>query len=64
MNHLDIDLRAWPPGAVSTSKAVHALHKPTGVAVVVGSERSREANQRLALERIELLLTTLPWSTP
>ena len=31
---------------------------------VVGSERSREANQRLAVERLGLLLANLPWSAP
>jgi len=57
MNHQDIDIRAWPPGAISTSKAVHALHRPTGVAVVASSEPSRERNQKLAVERLELLLS-------
>lgn len=64
-DHLDIELRAWPPGANGTSKAIHALHTPTGVAVVVvSSESSRERNQKLAVERIGLLLATLPWQLP
>lgn len=56
MKHLDIEIRAWPPGS-SSSKAIHALHTPTGVAVVVRSEASREANQKLAVERLGLLLS-------
>lgn len=52
-----IEIRAWPPGAIATSKAVHVLHRPTGVAVVVGSESSRGRNQDLACERVKLLLT-------
>jgi protein subunit release factor A len=63
MNAKDIDIRVWPPGSVSTSRAVLALHVPTGAAVVVNSESSRERNQKLAVERVQLLLHNLPWST-
>lgn len=59
--HHDIEIRAWPPGA-STSKAILALHRPTGAAVVVGSEPTRERNQALAVERVRLLLANLPWA--
>lgn len=60
MGH-DIEIRAWPPGA--SSKAILAVHTPTGAAVVVGSEPSRERNQRLAVERLEQLITVLPWGS-
>lgn len=55
MRHEEIEIRAWPPGRYD-GKAVLALHLPTGVAVVVGSESSRERNQKLAVERVGLLL--------
>lgn len=63
MNILDIEVRAWPLGRYD-SKAVLVIHLPTGVAVVVGSDSNRERNQKLAIERIGLLLANLPWSTP
>ena len=63
MNDNDIDIRGWPPGPVGTSRGVLALHVPTGAAVVVNSESSRERNQKLAVERVQLLLHNLPWST-
>jgi len=56
VNHLDIEIRAWPPGSIRTSNAILALHIPTGVAVVVRSESNRERNQKLAVERLDLLL--------
>lgn len=62
MNSEDIEIRTWPPGAGGTSKAVIALHVPTGAAAVVNSESSRERNQKLAVERVRLLLHNLPWS--
>jgi hypothetical protein len=58
----DIEIRSWPPGLSGSSKAVLALHVPTGAAVVVRSESSRERNQKLAVERVHLLLSNLPWS--
>jgi hypothetical protein len=61
MNPLDIEIRAWPPGNYSSSGVI-ALHVPTGVAVVVRSEPNRERNQRLAVERVHMLIGTLPWS--
>ena len=63
MNCNDIEIRTWPPGSGRTSRAVLALHVPTGAAVVVNSESSRERNQKLAVERVQLLLNNLPWST-
>lgn len=60
VNHIDIEIRAWPPGSAYSSRsgaAVMALHKPTGVAVIASSEPTRERNQKLAVERVELLLT-------
>jgi hypothetical protein len=63
MNRLDIEIRTWPPGAAGTSRTVIALHTPTGAAAVVSSEFSRERNQKLARERVQLLLDNLPWST-
>jgi hypothetical protein len=63
MNRLDIEIRTWPPGAVGTARGVIAHHVPTGTAVVVSSESSRERNQKLAVERVHLLLDNLPWST-
>ena len=53
---IDIEIRPWPPG-VSSSSTVLALHTPTGVAVVARSARAREANQKLAVERLGLLLS-------
>jgi hypothetical protein len=59
MNYQEIEIRAWPPGSAfsSGSRAVLALHMPTGVAVVVSSEPNRERNQKLAVERLQLLLS-------
>jgi hypothetical protein len=62
MNRANIEIRTWPPGAGGTSKAVIALHVPTGAAAVVSSESSREHNQKLAVERVHLLLNNLPWN--
>jgi protein subunit release factor A len=56
MNHLDIELRAWPPGS-PTSKAVIAIHTPTGVAVIARSEPTSGRNQTLAVERLGILLS-------
>ncbi len=56
----EIEIRAWPPGSAyspRSSAAVLALHTPTGVAVVASSEPTRERNQKLAVERVKLLLT-------
>jgi peptide chain release factor len=39
-----------------TASAVRALHKPSGIAVVVRSERSQHRNRALAVERIAALL--------
>lgn len=63
MNPLDIEIRAWPPGSYS-GKAILAIRSPTGAAVIVKSESTRERNQKLACERLGLLLDNLPWSTP
>jgi hypothetical protein len=62
MNHIDIEIRAWPPGAYS-SKAVLAVHTPSGAAVVVNCETNRERNQKLAVERLGLVVANLPWSS-
>ncbi len=64
----ELEYHAWPyrviggqqTGRVHTGVLV--VHKHTGVAVVVDSSWSRHANQRLAEERIQLLLSGLPWS--
>lgn len=55
MNYEDLEIRMWPSSS-GTTRAVIALHVPTGVAVVVGSEQSRQRNQDLAVERVQLLL--------
>ena len=55
MKHEEIEIRAWPPGRYD-GNAVLAIHLPTGVAVVCSSERNRERNQKLAVERLGLLL--------
>ncbi len=39
-----------------TASAVRALHRPSGIVVVVRSERSQHRNRALALERIAALL--------
>lgn len=59
VNYKEIEIRAWPPGSAysSGSRAVLAIHMPTGVAVVASSEPTRERNQKLAVERVQLLLS-------
>lgn len=59
VNYQQIEIRAWPPGSAYSSgnRAVLAIHTPTGVAVVAGSEPTRERNQKLAVERVQLLLS-------
>lgn len=68
MNPADLELHAWPPrtpGGGQQTGRVHygvlAVHKRTGAAVVVTSEQSQHANQKLAEERLGLLVATLPW---
>lgn len=55
MNYLEIEIRAWPPGRMD-STAIIAIHTPTGVAAIASGERTRERNQKLAVERVGLLL--------
>jgi peptide chain release factor len=42
-----------------TASAVRALHRPTGVAVVVRSDRSQHRNRAVALKRIAQVLETI-----
>lgn len=57
----DIEFHAWPPRKIGGQQVgrihfgVLAVHKPSGLAVVVDSERSQVGNQRLAVERISAL---------
>lgn len=70
MNPADLEFHAWPlrPIGGQQTGRVHygvlAVHKRTGASVVVTSERSQHANQKLAEERLGLMLATLPWSEP
>lgn len=48
-----------PTGGMQTGKmptGVHALHIPTGIAVVVDGERSMHRNKKLAIEALEGLI--------
>jgi hypothetical protein len=66
---MKLEFHAWPPARIGGQPSgrvrtgVLAIDVETGVAVFVCSERSQLANQRLAEERVRLLLATLPWST-
>lgn len=66
----ELEYHAWPyrvPGGQQTGRVhtgVLVIHRRTGAAVAVSSERSQLANQRLAEERVQLLLANLPWSEP
>lgn len=60
---MKLEFHAWPPRhaggqqVTKTSAGVLAIDLETGVAVHVGTERSQRANQRLAEERLRLLLS-------
>lgn len=64
----ELEFHAWPPRRfggqqlTETHPGVLAIHKRTGAAVLVMSERSQVRNQDLAVERMHLLLANLPWS--
>ncbi len=66
---MTIEFHAWPPRRVGGQQVTNlhpgvlAIDTETGAAAFVYSERSQLANQRLAEERVRLLLATLPWST-
>lgn len=66
---MKIEFHRWPPETrggqqVSSFRSgVLAIDTETGVAVFVDRERSQISNQRLAEERLGLLVAHLPWST-
>ena len=58
-----VDVFPWPLPArhggqyVGVNVAgILAVHRPTGIAVVVDSERSQHANRKLAVERLRRLV--------
>lgn len=61
----EIEVRSWQGGqqVTRTDGTVIAWHRPTGIAMVVTSERSQHANRQLAVSRLKILLAeaTTAW---
>lgn len=66
----DLEIHAWPPRPTGGQQVadhrtgVLVVHRPTGIAVVVDSERSRLTNRAEAVKRLREVLTLMDPGDP